>query len=74
MNSPDKKEEPLLNQVGGILSLGFNLAICIAGGCIGGIFFDRWAGTAPIATLVGLLVGIAAGIYQSYRLIMKFLK
>jgi len=71
---PGKHEGPLLKQVGSILSLGFTLAICIVGGFAAGFFFDDWAGTSPIGALVGLLAGVAGGAYQSYRLIMKFLR
>ena len=74
MSPSDKYNEPWLKQVGAILSLGFALAICIVGGFAAGFFFDQWAGTSPIGLLVGLFAGIGGGVYQSYRLIMKFIK
>lgn len=43
-----------------------SLMLCI----LGGLFLDRWLGTAPIFTLIGVGLGIAAAGYLLYELAM----
>ena len=49
--------KPLLS----LACVGLTLVIATAGATIGGYFLDRWLGTTPWFTLIGLGVGIAAG-------------
>jgi F0F1-type ATP synthase assembly protein I len=53
----------LLGQVG----------LYIAGGALLGVFvghlIDSWLHTTPVATMIGLLLGLAVGIYGVFRLI-----
>ena len=49
--------KPLMSLAG----VGFTLVIATAGATVGGYFIDRWLGSTPWFTLVGLAVGIAAG-------------
>ena len=74
MDQDDKEQEPLLRDVGEILSLGFAMAISITGGFLLGYFVDSRVGSFPVLTLVGLGLGIAGGGYKSYKTIMKFIK
>ncbi len=53
----------LIGQVGLNIALGALLGIGI------GLFIDSKLHSSPIATLIGLLLGLAAGIYNVYRLI-----
>ncbi len=53
----------LIGQVGLMISLGAVLGIVV------GLFIDNKLGSSPIATLIGLLLGLAAGIYGVYRLV-----
>ncbi|MDE3229244.1 MAG: AtpZ/AtpI family protein [Chloroflexota bacterium] len=53
----------LVGQVG--LTISFSLLIGIGIG----LFIDSKLHSSPIATLIGLLLGLAAGIYGVYRLI-----
>ncbi len=53
----------LIGQVGLSIALGALLGIGI------GLFIDSKLHSSPIATLIGLLLGLAAGIYNVYRLI-----
>jgi F0F1-type ATP synthase assembly protein I len=41
-----------------------SLLMCI----VGGLFLDRWVGTQPIFTLVGVVLGLAAAGYLLYEL------
>lgn len=49
--------KPLMSLAG----VGLTLVIATAGATVGGYFIDRWLGSTPWFTLVGLVVGIAAG-------------
>jgi len=51
-------------------SLGFSIALSIFIGLFLGIFIDRMSGLAPICTLSGLGLGIAAG-FRNIFLAMK---
>ncbi len=37
---------------------------------IGGLLLDRWAGTSPIFTIVGIFLGVATAGYLLYQLAM----
>ncbi len=58
----------LVGQVGLMISLGALL------GVFAGLFVDSKLHTTPIATIIGLLLGLAAGIYGVFRLISTFRK
>lgn len=53
----------LIGQVGLMISLGAVLGI------LAGLFIDSKLGSSPVATLIGLLLGLAAGVYGAYRLV-----
>jgi Putative F0F1-ATPase subunit Ca2+/Mg2+ transporter len=53
-----------------LLGLGSYVAVCIAGGTIGGYFLDGALGTGRILTLAGLALGLVAALYGGYRMLM----
>jgi F0F1-type ATP synthase assembly protein I len=53
----------LVGQVGLTISLGAVL------GLAAGLFIDSRLHSSPVATIIGLLLGLAVGIYGVYRLI-----
>jgi ATP synthase protein I len=53
----------LLGQVGLTIALSMLLGIGL------GLFIDHQFNSAPVATLIGLLLGLAAGVYGVYRLV-----
>ncbi|HEX9035803.1 MAG TPA: AtpZ/AtpI family protein [Ktedonobacterales bacterium] len=55
----------LIGQVGLMISLGTVLGI------VAGLFVDSKLHSSPVATLIGLLLGLATGIYGVYRLISR---
>jgi ATP synthase protein I len=71
MNDKQKKHQPsfwepflLVGQV------GFTVAVPCALGAAVGHFIDASLHDAvPVATLIGLLLGLAAGVYGVYRLV-----
>ena len=63
-----------LGPVTQLLGLGSYLAVCIAGGPILGYYLDRWLGTQPVFTLVGLGLGLVIGFFGSYRMVTQTLR
>ena len=61
-----------------LLTLGTQLAIIMAvsiiAGLLVGLWLDQRLNTAPFATLVFLLVGLAVGSLAAYRTLMSALK
>ena len=55
------------------LALPGTIGVYIAGGALLGLaagrLIDGWLNTAPVATLIGLLLGLAVGIYGVFRLV-----
>ena len=49
-----------------IVAAGFQFAFAILLFLGGGFLVDRWLGTRPIFTLIGVAVGLAAGFYAFF--------
>jgi ATP synthase protein I len=58
--------------LGGLATVGITLVVAIAGATIGGYFLDRWLGTNPLFTLIGLGVGIATGVREFLRTMKRW--
>jgi F0F1-type ATP synthase assembly protein I len=56
-----------------LMSIGLASALMIGGGLGIGLGIDAWIGTSPVATLIGLVVGIVAAVGSTVRQIRKFL-
>jgi F0F1-type ATP synthase assembly protein I len=56
-----------------LLTLGGTIAGCVVGGIVAGWLIDRAAGTVPVFILVGLGLGIVAGIFATYSKIRSYL-
>ncbi|MEO8040827.1 MAG: AtpZ/AtpI family protein [Betaproteobacteria bacterium] len=54
-----------------LLQFGSYIAVCIAGGTVGGFFLDEWLGTGSILTLSGLGLGLVAAFWGGYRMLTK---
>ncbi len=55
------------------LTLGLTLAVTVLVGGALGYLVDRWLGTSPIFTLVGLVLGIAAAVLTAVSRVRKYL-
>jgi ATP synthase protein I len=53
--------------------MGFTIAIPIVAGAVGGHFLDGLTHTEPLFLLLGLLLGLIAGMYGAYRLLKQFI-
>ena len=56
-----------------LVGIGWYVALCIAGGGIGGFWLDRWLDLSPILTLLGLGAGIVLAVSGMYRMLMAVL-
>jgi ATP synthase protein I len=59
--------EPAWKSVGELASIGVALVLATVIGLGAGYYADRWLGTSPWLTLVGLGLGIAAGFVTLFR-------
>lgn len=53
------------------LSLGWDLALPIFAGVLGGYFLDRWLNTGSIFTLGLMILGVGIGYYNVARFIRR---
>ena len=54
-----------------LASVGMTFVVATAGATIGGYFLDRWLGSTPWFTLIGLAVGVAAGFRGFFKSVTK---
>jgi ATP synthase protein I len=57
--------------LGGLATVGMTFVVATAGATIGGYYLDRWLGTLPLFTLVGLGLGIATGFREFFRMVRR---
>lgn len=71
--SPPRHDPALAVGAVEFLTLGLTLAVTILAGGALGYLVDRWLGTSPIFTLVGLVLGIAAAVLTAISRVRKYL-
>jgi ATP synthase protein I len=59
--------DPGWKSLGEVASIGMTMVAATMIGLGAGYYADRWLGTTPWLTLVGLLLGIAAGFVNLFR-------
>jgi ATP synthase protein I len=57
--------------LGELSTIGMTLVVATVIGLAGGYYLDRWLGTSPWLTLIGLLFGIAAGFVNLFRAVKR---
>jgi len=57
--------------LGGLATVGITLVVATAGATIGGYYLDRWLGTLPVLTWIGLGVGGAGGFCALFRMVKR---
>lgn len=63
-----KPQPTVWGSLGALAGMGFTIAIPPAFGAIIGTYLDGLVHTQPLFILLGLLLGLIAGIYGAYRL------
>jgi ATP synthase protein I len=54
-----------------LATVGLTFVVATAGATVGGYFLDRWLGSTPWFTLIGLGIGIAAGFRDLFRTVRR---
>jgi len=54
-----------------LVGIGWYVALCIAGGVMGGVWLDDKFDLSPFLTLAGLFVGLLAAFWGGYRMLME---
>ncbi len=62
---------PAWRSVGELASIGMTMVLATVIGLVAGYFADRWLGTSPWLTLIGLGLGIAAGFVSLFRAVRE---
>lgn len=70
----DDSDKQMLRRALRALAVPWLMALAIVLFWLAGNYLDRWLGTWPAATIILLVTGVAAGGYQSYRMIMRVMK
>jgi ATP synthase protein I len=64
-------EQSAWKALGELSTIGLALVIATVLGLAGGYYLDRWLGTSPWLTLIGLVFGIAAGFVNLFRSVKR---
>ena len=68
----DRSDEETNRKTGLAYAAALSLFAAVVAGLIIGWLLDRWLGTNPVFTLIGLAVGIAAGARDFFRVIKRW--
>lgn len=71
-NNDANRQEKSWSAFGLVSAIGLDLAICTVGGTYLGMWLDKVFGTAPWMLLVGILLGMTAGILGIVQLLKAF--
>lgn len=64
----DKKEKRQLFSAFSLVgTIGISMVASVAVGLFGGRMIDNWLGTSPWATIVGIIFGMVAGLWSTYK-------
>lgn len=66
---PKKPDTDLMTALGVYGAIGFQLAISVVIGVLGGRYLDARWGTTPWLTIVGMLLGSVAGFWNLIKLL-----
>ena len=64
-------EESSWKALAELSSIGMTLVLATVIGLAGGYYLDRWLGTSPWLTMIGLGLGIAAGFVNFFRSVKR---
>jgi ATP synthase protein I len=64
----------VMQTFGELSSLGLSFVIAIALGATGGWYLDKWTGLSPLFFILGVVLGLVAGIRTVYVTTRRYLK
>ena len=53
-------------------SIGIQVGLTVGLGMIAGVYLDRWLGTGPWLTILGLVVGVISGFTRLFQIGKEF--
>ena len=65
------EEQSAWKALGELSTVGITLVLSTVIGLAGGYYLDKWLGTGPWLTLIGLGLGIAAGFVNLFRTVNR---
>ena len=65
------EEQSAWKALGELSTIGMTLVLATVIGLAGGYYLDKWLGTSPWLTLIGLGIGIAAGFVNLFRTVNR---
>ena len=68
-----KRSDGHMLTAGMMASLGLVLVVAVMIGFVLGLLLDRWLGTTPWLSVVGLLLGAASGFVEMFRLAKRYI-
>lgn len=68
MDAHDRETQRDWQQIGAASGIGCSVAVSLLLFIGGGVLVDRWLGTEPIGTLIGVALGLIAAGYSLYEL------
>jgi len=66
----DEVTKEFLKAISLVTQVGLTMVIAIGLGFAGGHFLDGWLGTGYLFLVIGILLGIAAGFWNVYRMLL----
>jgi len=64
----------IMSNLGLVSQVGLVVVICLVIGLFCGYMADRWIAQRFVFKLLGIILGLAAGLWQAYRLVMEKIK
>lgn len=61
----------MMRDAGPYLSASYVMVGAVVGMMLVGYFVDRWLGTEPWILVAGTLIGVAVGLYEMARIVLK---
>ena len=60
-----------LRDLGPYMAIGWVLMVSVLGGTLGGVYLDRWLGSTPWLTLLGIFLGMATGFTSLFKTLQE---
>ncbi len=63
-----------MSNLGLVTQLGLVVVICLVVGLVFGYLADKWINQGFLFKVIGIILGLAGGLWQAYRLVMDKIK